>query len=151
MRKFRCWNDLNAELLATRQIYLLMMLYFGFMKIRQIALGCKDLTRAQKFYEKLLGSKPLAVFNPPGFAFFYLGGTRLLLEIGGPSSLIYLEVDDVKVETERLRISGVKIHTEPHIVFPDPQGVFDKPGNEWLSFIEDSEGNLIGLMSRETN
>jgi methylmalonyl-CoA/ethylmalonyl-CoA epimerase len=128
-----------------------MMLYFGFMKIRQIALGCKDLTRAQEFYEKLLGSKPLAVFSPPGLAFFDLGGTRLLLEIGGPSSLIYLEVDDVKLETERLRTLGVKIHTEPHIVFPDPQGVFDKPGNEWLSFIEDSEGNLIGLMSREAN
>jgi len=121
------------------------------MKIRQIALGCKDLTRAQEFYEKLLGSKPLAVFNPPGFAFFDLGGTRLLLEIGGPSSLIYLKADDVKVETERLRTLGVKIHTEPHIVFLDSQGFFDQPGNEWLSFIEDSEGNLIGLMSREAN
>jgi methylmalonyl-CoA/ethylmalonyl-CoA epimerase len=127
------------------------VLYFGFMKIRQIAIGCKDLTRAQGFYEQLLGSKPLAVFNPPGFAFFDMGGTRLLLEVGGPSSLIYLDVDDVRTETERLRTSGVNIHTEPHIVFPDPQGVFDKPGNEWLSFIEDSEGNLVGLMSREAN
>jgi methylmalonyl-CoA/ethylmalonyl-CoA epimerase len=80
-----------------------------------------------------------------------MGGTRLLLEVGGPSSIIYLEVDDVRSETERLRAAGVNIHTEPHIVFPDPQGVFDKPGNEWLSFIEDSEGNLVGLMSRETN
>ena len=121
------------------------------MKIRQIAIGCKDLTRAQGFYEQLLGSKPLAVFNPPGFAFFDMGGTRLLLEVGGPSSLIYLDVDDVRTETERLRAAGVNIHTEPHIVFPDPQGVFDKPGNEWLSFIEDSEGNLVGLMSREAN
>jgi len=128
-----------------------MVMYFGFMKIRQIALGCKDLTRAQEFYEKLLGAKPLAVFNPPGFAFFDLGGTRLLLEVGGPSSLIYLEVGDVRVETQRLRELGVLIHTEPHVVFPDPQGVFDKPGNEWLSFIEDSEGNLLGLMGRETN
>ncbi len=121
------------------------------MKIRQIALGCKDLSRAQEFYEQILGNKPVAVFNPPGFAFFDLGGTRLLLEVGGPSALIYLEVEDVKVETERLRELGVNIHTEPHIVFPDPQGVFDKPGNEWLSFIEDSEGNVVGLMSREVS
>ncbi|MCX6496277.1 MAG: methylmalonyl-CoA epimerase [Rhodoluna sp.] len=121
------------------------------MKIRQVALGCKDLVRAQEFYERLLGSKSLAVFNPPGFAFFDLAGTRLLLEVGGPKSLIYLEVNDVGLETERLRKLGVKIHTEPHIVFPDPQGVFDTPGKEWLCFIEDSEGNLVGLMSREVN
>ena len=121
------------------------------MKIRQVALGCNDLVRAQEFYEQLLGSKPLAVFNPPGFAFFDLAGTRLLLEVGGPKSLIYLEVNDVGLETERLRKLGVTIHTEPHIVFPDPQGVFDTPGNEWLCFIEDSEGNLVGLMSREVN
>jgi predicted enzyme related to lactoylglutathione lyase len=70
---------------------------------------------------------------------------------GGPSSLIYLEVGDVRSETQRLRELGVSIHTEPHVVFPDPQGVFDQPGNEWLSFIEDSEGNLLGLMGRETN
>jgi methylmalonyl-CoA/ethylmalonyl-CoA epimerase len=126
-------------------------MYFGFMKIRQVALGCEDLVRAQEFYEQLSGSKPLAVFNPPGFAFFDLAGTRLLLEVGGPKSLIYLEVNDVGPETERLRKLGVKIHTEPHIVFPDPQGVFDTPGNEWLCFIEDSEGNLVGLMSREVN
>ena len=121
------------------------------MNIRQIALGCTELQRAQNFYSMILGKEPLAVFNPPGFAFFDLGGTRLLLEVGGPSSLIYLQVSDVKDETERLRALGVKIHTEPHIVFPDPQGVFDSPGNEWLSFIEDSEGNLVGLMSRELN
>jgi len=126
-------------------------MYFGFMKIRQIALGCKDLTRAQEFYEQLLGCKPLAVFNPPGFAFFDIGGTRLLLEVGGASSLIYLAVGDVRTETERLRAAAINIHTEPHIVFPDPKGVFDKPGNEWLAFIEDSEGNLVGLMSREAN
>jgi methylmalonyl-CoA/ethylmalonyl-CoA epimerase len=43
----------------------------------------------------------------------------------------------------------VTIEIEPHIVFADPQGIFDTPGNEWLAFIKDSEGNLVGLMSRE--
>jgi len=121
------------------------------MKIRQIALGCSDLERAQEFYTKLLQREPLAVFTPPGFVFFDLGGTRLLLEVGGAASLIYLEVNDVNSETQRLRAMGIKIITEPHVVFPDPQGIFDQPGNEWLSFIEDSEGNLVGLMSREAN
>ena len=119
------------------------------MKIRQIALGCKDLNRAQDFYSRLLGTEPTAVFNPPGLCFFDLEGTRLLIEVGGPASLIYLEVPDVKTAVTDLRERGFKITSEPHIVFPDPKGVFDQPGNEWLAFIEDSEGNPVGLMSRE--
>ena len=119
------------------------------MKIRQIALGCKDLARAQDFYTRLLGVEPTAVFNPPGFCFFDLEGTRLLIEVGGPASLIYLEVPDMTTAVTDLRERGFKITSEPHIVFPDPKGVFDQPGNEWLAFIEDSEGNPVGLMSRE--
>lgn len=121
------------------------------MHLRQVALGCEDLERAQDFYTRLLEKEPIAVFNPPGFCFFDLDGTRLLIEIGGPKSLIYLGVADVRETVEALRERGFTIKDEPHIVFPDPDGVFDKPGNEWLAFIEDSEGNLVGLMSRERN
>jgi methylmalonyl-CoA/ethylmalonyl-CoA epimerase len=119
------------------------------MKIRQISMGCKDIVRAQAFYTQLLKQEPTAVFPNPGMIFYNLEGTRLLIQLEGPSSLVYLNVEDVKAETERLRSQGVKIIEEPHIVFPDPQGLFDTPGNEWLSFIEDSEGNNVGLMSRE--
>jgi len=123
--------------------------YLDFMKIRQISMGCKDIVRAQAFYTQLLKQEPTAVFPNPGMIFYNLEGTRLLIQLEGPSSLVYLNVEDVKAETERLRNLGVKIIEEPHIVFPDPQGLFDTPGNEWLSFIEDSEGNNVGLMSRE--
>jgi methylmalonyl-CoA/ethylmalonyl-CoA epimerase len=119
------------------------------MKIRQVALGCQDIARAQTFYTQLLKQEPTAVFPGPGMLFYDLEGTRLLLQVDGPKSLIYLEVDDVREEVETLRSQGVKIAIEPHIVFPDPQGLFDKPGNEWLAFIEDTEGNKVGLMSRE--
>jgi len=119
------------------------------MKIRQISMGCNDIVRAQAFYTQLLKQEPTAVFPNPGMIFYNLEGTRLLIQLEGPSSLVYLNVEDVKAETERLRNLGVKIIEEPHIVFPDPQGLFDTPGNEWLSFIEDSEGNNVGLMSRE--
>ena len=81
--------------------------------------------------------------------FYDLEGTRLLLQVDGPKSLIYLEVEDVREEVELLRSKGITIAIDPHIVFPDPQGVFDKPGSEWLAFIEDTEGNNVGLMSRE--
>lgn len=121
------------------------------MNLRQIALGCEDLVRAQDFYTRLLGKDPIAVFEQPGFCFFDLDGTRLLIEIGGPKSLLYIGVADVRDTVTSLRERGFTIHTEPHIVFPDQGGLFDHPGNEWLAFIEDSEGNLVGLMSRERN
>jgi methylmalonyl-CoA/ethylmalonyl-CoA epimerase len=119
------------------------------MYLRQVVQYAKDIDRAQRFYEGLLGKPAMASFNPPGFAFFDLGNTRLLLDVNGKSALIYLGVDDVRETTENLREQGYKIINEPHVVFPDDGGIFDKPGNEWLAFIEDSEGNMVGLMSRE--
>ena len=120
------------------------------MKIRQIGLGCQDLNRAQEFYTRLLGKEPIAVFDNPGFLFYDLNGTRLFIEKNGPASLFYLEVEDVRNTVADLKERGFSINSEPHVVFPDQGGIFDKPGNEWLAFIDDSEGNQIGLMSRES-
>ena len=108
-----------------------------------------DLDRATAFYSKLLESEVIARFEGPGFAFFDLEGVRLFLDVNAPKSAIYLEVPDVRKKIEELKNVGIKVVGEPHVVFPDPQGIFDRPGNEWLAFIEDSEGNVIGLMSRE--
>lgn len=119
------------------------------MKFRQIGLKVTDIDRATAFYTQILGAEPMAVFNPPGFAFFNLEGVRLFLDVNAPASMVYLEVADVREKLEEMRDKGVKIVNEAHVVFPDPSGVFDKPGNEWLGFIEDSEGNLLGFMSRE--
>lgn len=120
------------------------------MKLRQVAQRAVDLDRAIAFYRTVLGQGPIARFDPPGLAFFDLDGTRLLLDVNAPSSLVYLEVDDVPTAIVRLRTLGVEVDTEPHVVFPDPDGVFDAPGDEWLAFVRDSEGNLLGLMSRRT-
>ena len=121
------------------------------MNLRQVGIRVIDLDRAVDFYRRLLDREPLAVFNPPGFAFFDLDGVRLFLDVNPPDSAVYLGVDDVRTAVEKLRDAGVRIVNEPHIVFPDPTGVFDTPGNEWLAFIEDSESNLVGLMSREVS
>jgi methylmalonyl-CoA/ethylmalonyl-CoA epimerase len=88
------------------------------------------------------------VFDPPGFAFFDMDGVRLFLDVNALPGYVYLEVDSVREKVEELRAKGIKISTEPHVVFPDPDGIFDEPGDEWLAFFEDSEGNQIGLMSR---
>lgn len=120
------------------------------MQLRQIAQHASDLPRAIAFYSKLLNQEPVAVFEGAGLAFFTLGETRLLLDTNGVGSpLIYLEVPDVRESVETFRAQGIEIHTEPHVVFPDSEGLFDRPGNEWLAFLKDSEGNLVGLMSRE--
>jgi methylmalonyl-CoA/ethylmalonyl-CoA epimerase len=119
------------------------------MKFRQIGVRVTDLDRAVAFYTDLLGYEPIAVFNPPGFAFFNMDGVRLFLDVNAPQGLVYLEVEDVRTKAEELRERGIEITSEPHVVFPDEGGLFDAPGNEWLAFFRDSEGNEIGLMSRE--
>ncbi|HZX53944.1 MAG TPA: VOC family protein, partial [Ilumatobacteraceae bacterium] len=101
------------------------------------------------FYTRLLGQPPIATFDPPGLVFFRLGDTRLLLEGGAPSAFIYLRVDDVRATVEQLRNDGVCIAGEPHVIFTDETGLFGTPGlHEWMAFLTDSEGNLVGLASQ---
>lgn len=119
------------------------------MLLHQVAQRVEDLERAVGFYSRLLGSEPLAVFDPPGLAFFDLDGTRLLLDRVAPSALVYLRVDDVRESVERLRDQGVEIDTEPHVIFRDEQGTFGPAGHdEWMAFLRDSEGNQVGLASQ---
>ena len=119
------------------------------MILHQVAQHADDLDRAVDFYTQLLGEPPIAVFDPPGLAFFRLGDTRLLIERGAPSALVYLRVDDVRSTVERLRGEGVSIAHEPHVIFTDTEGQFGPAGaQEWMAFITDSEGNLVGLASQ---
>ena len=119
------------------------------MILHQVAQRAEDLERAVAFYTQLIGEPPIATFDPPGLAFFRLGDTRLLLERGAPSALIYLRVDDVRTTVDRLRTDGVAVANEPHVIFTDAEGIFGPAGaEEWMAFITDSEGNLVGLASQ---
>ena len=118
-------------------------------ELHQVAQRAKDLDRAVEFYTTVLGGELIARFEPPGLAFIRLGSARLLLEQAAPSALIYLRVDDVRVAAESLRAAGVTIDTEPHLIHADADGTFGEPGwEEWMAFVRDSEGNLVGLASR---
>jgi methylmalonyl-CoA/ethylmalonyl-CoA epimerase len=120
------------------------------MILHQVAQHADDLHRAVAFYTKLIGEPPIAIFDPPGLAFFRLGETRLLIERGAPRALIYLRVDDVRRAVEQLRGDGVEITTEPHVIFTDEHGQFGPRGAiEWMAFVTDSEGNLVGLASQD--
>jgi methylmalonyl-CoA/ethylmalonyl-CoA epimerase len=116
--------------------------------LAQVAQHAEDLDRAAAFYERLLGSPPLARFDPPGLLFFGLGATRLLLEQGASSALLYLAVEDVPTRIEELRADGVVVEAEPHVIFSHTDDTLGPEGtDEWMAFIRDSEGNLVGLVS----
>jgi methylmalonyl-CoA/ethylmalonyl-CoA epimerase len=122
------------------------------MILHQVAQHVDDLERATAFYTRLLGEPPVATFDPPGLVFFRLGDTRLLLERGAPSALVYLRVDDVRASVQQLRADGVSIANEPHVIFTDENGLFGPAGaQEWMAFITDSEGNLVGLASQNAS
>ena len=117
------------------------------MRLVQIAQRAEDLARASAFYADLLGAAPLATFDPPGLVFFDLDGTRLLLDVGAPSALVYLRVEDIDATLDRLRRAGVPVESEPHVIFTHEDGNLGPAGtDEWMAFVTDSEGNLVGLV-----
>ena len=118
-------------------------------QLHQVAQHADDLDRAVAFYSDVLGCEFITKINPPGLAFLRLGTVRLLLDKAAPSALIYLRVDDVRATAETLRAAGVPIDTEPHLINTDTDGIFGEAGwEEWMTFVRDSEGNLVGLASR---
>lgn len=120
------------------------------MRLIQVAQFAADLDRAAAFYETLLGTRPQAVFDPPGLLFFTLDGTRLLLEAGAPSAMLYLEVADARAVVEELRAAGVEVVGEPQRIFQHTDDTLGPAGtHEWMAFIRDSEGNTVGLVSQE--
>ena len=76
-------------------------------------------------------------------------GTRLLLDGNAPSSMLYLEVTDVRERVEQLR-DRVEVVTEPHQIFSHEDDTLGPAGaTEWQAFVRDSEGNTVGLVSFE--
>jgi methylmalonyl-CoA/ethylmalonyl-CoA epimerase len=115
----------------------------------QVAQRAEDLGRASAFYSDLLGVDPTATFDPPGLVFFDLGGVRLLLDRGAPSALHYLRVDDIDATVARLRDRGAHVETEPHVIFGHDDDTLGPAGtDEWMAFVKDSEGNLVGLVEQ---
>ncbi|MFJ6113312.1 VOC family protein [Agrococcus sediminis] len=113
----------------------------------QVAQRAIDLERAAAFYAELLDVPVAASFDPPGLAFLVLGDTRLLLDRGAPSALLYLAVDDLDGRVARLRASGVEIVSEPRTIFEHDDDALGPAGtSERMAFLRDSEGNTIALV-----
>jgi methylmalonyl-CoA/ethylmalonyl-CoA epimerase len=118
------------------------------MELVQVAQHVEDLDRAVEFYENLLGKKVTAKYTPPGIAFFFLDGTRLLLDPKASTTRISLAVDDVEFSVNELRDRGVVIEEEPHVIFQHTDATLGPIGtDEWAANITDSEGNSVTLVS----
>ncbi|MDQ6656922.1 MAG: VOC family protein [Actinomycetota bacterium] len=119
------------------------------MSLIQVAQHADDLDRAAAFYTDLLGAPPVGRFDPPGLLFFDLNGTRLLLEQGAPTAVLYIGVPDIDATVERLRTAGVEIVSDPHVIFSHADSTLGPAGSdEWQAFVRDSEGNLVGLVEQ---
>ncbi len=122
----------------------------GIRSIRQVAQRASDLDRAVEFYRDTLGVPFLARFDPPGLAFFQLGGVRLMLEASAPPATLYFAVDDIEATSEELRKRGVAFEQEPQLIHRDDEGTFGTAGEEeWMAFFRDPDGNLLAITSRQ--
>ena len=64
--------------------------------------------------------------------------------------MLYLRVESVRETAAALRAKGMAIETEPHVIFSHDDDALGPAGtDEWMTFIRDSEGNLLGLVSQE--
>jgi methylmalonyl-CoA/ethylmalonyl-CoA epimerase len=122
----------------------------GISRIGQIAVRVHDLDRSVAFYRDVLGLRFLFQ-APPGLAFFECGGVRLMLsrpearEFDHPGSLIYYVVDDIQAAWAAVTARGA---TPATAGAPEPHLIAKLPDHDlWMAFVEDSEGNLLGLMS----
>lgn len=121
----------------------------GIDRIHQIAILAEDIEASVSFYRDKLGANFIAKFDPPGLAFFDLGGTRLMLERNAPKGTLYFRVDDIEATYKTLKAKGVKFIDEPHFVHRDEEGLFGQPGeDEWMAFFNDTSGNLLAIASR---
>ena len=112
--------------------------------IGQIHINVRDVERATAFYRDALGMKFL--FQFPGMAFFDCGGVRLYLAkqeegLTLATSVIYYRVPAIEETAAVLEKNGVRFKGRPHIVHRDARHEL------WMAFFDDSEGNMLALMS----
>ncbi len=114
--------------------------------IGQVSMRARDLDRAVSFYRDVLGL--IFLFKPsPKLAFFDCGGLRLMLSVpespsfDHPGSILYFNVSNVDEAYQALRTKGVNFRAGPHCIAK----LEDR--EVWMAFFDDSEGNLLALMS----
>lgn len=117
-------------------------------RIHQVAIKAVDLDASIAFYRDTLGANLIAKFDPPGIAFFDFDGIRVMLDKNASETTVYYRVDDLDAALTDVEAT-VEITSPPHMIFPDNDGLFGPAGEgEWMAFITDPAGNLVGLAAR---
>lgn len=112
--------------------------------LSQVHVSVTDFDAAVAFYRDVLGLEFLFEVPDQSMAFFNLDGVRLYLgKAESPdfesAPLLYLAVDDLAAEHERLSAAGVEFLSEPHRVHGTDTYEL------WMAFFKTPEGHLHAL------
>ena len=117
--------------------------------LTQVAQLATDLDRSIAFYRDVLGLRFLERFDPPGLAFFDLGGgTRLLLEGNARPATLYLAVADLDAAWAELEGAGADLVRAPHVIHTHDGTMAPAGTVERQAFVTDPEGTLVGLVEQ---
>jgi predicted enzyme related to lactoylglutathione lyase len=106
--------------------------------IQLVVFPVKDIAQAKALYRKLLGVAPYA--DHPYYVGFRTGDQEIGLDPNGHAKgmtgpIGYVEVDDIRGRLRSLLQAGAR----------ERQGVTDVGGGKLIAWLEDADGNLIGL------
>jgi predicted enzyme related to lactoylglutathione lyase len=106
--------------------------------VQLIVYPVKDITRAKALYRELLGVEPYA--DQPYYVGFRTGNQEIGLDPNGHAKgmtgpIGYVEVRDIQGRVRSLLQAGARQRQE----------VTDVGGGKLIAWLEDADGNLIGL------
>lgn len=113
-------------------------------RIGQVSRTVTDIAAARRWYGDVLGLPHLYSFGD--LAFFDCGGVRLFLSEGeaASESILYFQVEDVRMTTAALTARGVIFTNAPHMIHRHEDGT-----EEWMTFFNDLDGRPLGIMSQQ--
>ncbi len=140
--ELRRWTGVRLDSqLSTQEIAMETTVSLG--PIGQISRSVKDIAAAVAWYRDVLGLPHLYTFGK--LAFFDCDGIRLFLEegAGGPQSVLYFRVADIRAAHEALAGRGAEFVSAPHLIHRHENGT-----EEWMAFLNDNEGRVLAIMAQ---
>lgn len=111
----------------------------------QVSRSVRNIAAAEAWYRDVLGLRHLYTFG--NLAFFDMNGVRLMLTAGESETddrfILYFRVDDIQLAYGEFSARGAQFEGAPHMIHRHADGT-----EEWMAFMKDNEGRLVGLMSQ---